>query len=144
MAEYSEAMSEISGYPKALSHAGAGGGGFTLKSVLFENTTENEVIIHHCITAEGKYIDPANDYPTLDDFVKISAGETVTVYYAEPANNSTWSMYAEFVESEDYIALNTDAAGLTAGGTQLTITAEAPDGATVAIEVYNSGDDPNS
>lgn len=27
MADYSEALSEISGYPKALSHAGSGGGG---------------------------------------------------------------------------------------------------------------------
>lgn len=135
MLEYPETMSQLNGYPKALSHAGSGGG-FTLKSVSFENTTENDVIMYQCITAEGKYINPSDD----DGFLKVPAGETVTVYYVEPAPESTWQMYAEFEESEDYIALNTEAAGLTAESGQLNITAEAPDGATVAIKVYGSDD----
>ena len=107
-------------------------GGFTLKSISFENTTENEVGIFNCINAEGKFIDPVE----ADGLVKVPAGETVTVYYPEPGAYTIWKMY---VETADNLVLNTEAVGITTAAMELAIAAEAPDGATVAIEVY-SGD----
>lgn len=123
---YPETMSELTNYPKALSHAGTGGG-FALKSISFTNTTETEAGIYKCINAEGKYIQPAS---ASGELVKVPAGETVTVYYAEPLTGSKWEMGA-FSTAE--ISLRTNASGIAATGTALAITAEAPDGATVTI-----------
>lgn len=129
---YPETLSELTNYPKALSHAESGGG-FTLKSISFTNTTETEAVIYRCINAEGKYIDPASE---SNDLIKVSSGETVTVYYAEPSADSEWKMYAE---SRIEITLQATASGITVEGTELTITAEAPDGATVTINISDGG-----
>ena len=104
------------------------GGGVALKSILFSNTTEAEVVIYRCINAEGKYINPDGG-----DYVAVASGETVTVYYVEPAIGSYWTMYAN---STNGIALQATASGITAERTELIITAEAPDGETVTIEPY--------
>lgn len=130
---YPETLSELTNYPKALSHA-SGGGGFALKSISFTNTTEAEAVIYRCINAEGKYIivDPSSE---SDDLLKVPSGETVTVYYPEPSADSEWTMYAA---SRAEITLQTSASGITAEGEELTITAEAPDGATVTINTNNT------
>lgn len=128
---YPETLSELTNYPKALSHAESGGG-FALKSISFINATATEAGIYKCINAEGKYIQPASESGEL---VKVPAGETVTVYYAEPVASSKWEMGA-FSTAE--FSLRTNASGIAATGTALAITAEAPDGATVTI---NDGGD---
>ena len=127
---YTEALSELTNYPKALSHAGSGGG-FALKSISFTNAAGTDAVIYRCINAEGKYINPSDS----DGYVIVPNGETVTVYYAEPAIGSYWVMYAD---STNAVALQTTASGITADGTELTITAEAPEGATAVIELYEA------
>lgn len=114
-----------------------GGGGFTLKSISFTNTTESEAVIRRCINAEGKYID-VDPVSESDDLIKVPSGETVTVYYAEPSADSEWTMY---VESLATIVLQTSASGIAIEGTEVTITAEAPDGATVTISADEGGEE---
>lgn len=129
---YPETMSEIANYPKALSHAGTGGG-VALKSILFSNTTGSEVRLFKCISAEGKYIDPVGE---SDEGVKVSAGETATVYYPELSADSEWRVN---VGSLNAIVLQTSADGIEIDATAAAITAEAPDGATVVIALGDDG-----
>ena len=69
---YPEAMSEIANYPKALSHAGSGGGA-NLKTLNLVNNTARNIRFSYCVI-DGYYND-----------IIVNAGETAAVQYVTPS-----------------------------------------------------------
>ena len=63
---------------------GESGGGSSLKSINITNGLGEYTTILHYLDENGKYVYPFESEP------RIEAGETMTVYYPEPAEGSLW------------------------------------------------------
>ena len=121
---YPEAMSELTNYPKALSHAESGGGGFTLKSVTIQNGYTASFQLCNYIRADGKWIESA----------PLAVNESVTVYYPEPAGEIPYGIEVRVSGS---IQLNGETDGFVWNDYAITADASAKDGA--SIEVVAAG-----
>ena len=128
MTDYSEAMSEISGYPKALSHAGSGGS-VNVKTI----NIKNDRSAYFFVTG---YIDENNCYNSDESAaVQINQNETKSFKYIMPSENSVWAMSAS-----TNIYLETTPDGIDVDGGEIAIYATAQNGLTITV-IDNGGDD---
>lgn len=126
---YPETLSELTNYPKALSHAGAGGGGdLSLKTVNIANESQLdlEVTVGGAII-DGKY-----------GIITVSAGETVPIKYIEPAQIMPaieWNLLGGCSSADYNISSEDDAISDTPDGTAFSISigADAADNATITF-----------
>lgn len=123
MAEYSEALSELSGYPKALSHAGAGGGA-NLKTLNIVNNTAESIYFYNCIVG-GYWGD-----------ITVGSGETAAVQYVTPIADEGDAPIAFIISVEGTltnVTVNTPEGITYVEETSLDILNGAEDGATVTF-----------
>lgn len=125
MPEYSEAMSEISGYPKALSHAGTGGGGITPK-VLNVTVSEDSNAVANIQTIEDNYYEIAY----------IGIGETKAVKYIAWPEGEGISTPIE-LQNGGTITL-TGPEGVEYDSGYINVSDTVADGAAVTLKIENS------
>lgn len=114
-------MSEISGYPKALSHAGSGGG-VSLKTLNIKNDgTEALPVIGAIVNGKSTT-------------VTIEPAATETVQYVEPATGQNTILL-----SPNMLAVTAQAAGITISDGSIIISDAAEDGASIALRVSSLG-----
>lgn len=71
---------------RELVESGAGGGGgSSLKSISITNGLSYSISVVNYLDENGKFV-----YPSEGEYLRIGAGETITVYYPEPAEGSVW------------------------------------------------------
>lgn len=130
MTDYSEALSEISGYPKELSHAGTGGS-VNVKTINIKNGRSEYFLV-------TGYIDENNCYNNnQDEAVQIEPDETKTFKYLMPSENSSWAMIAS-----TNIYLETTPDGIDLDGDEIAILATAQDGLTITVIDNGGGGEP--
>ena len=106
---------------RELVESGAGGGS-SLKSISITNGLSEYNTMANYIDENGKYVFPS-EHP------RIEAGATMTVYYPEPAEGSTW--YIEF--GSDHIAMQDEVTGIVLDGSYLTIDSSADNDVSITI-----------
>lgn len=125
---YPEALSELTNYPKALSHAGSGGS-VNVKTINIKNGRSESFSI-------TGYIDENNCYNNDESAaVQINPNETKTFKYIMPSENSVWVL----VPNTD-IYLETTPDGIEAEGVEIDIYAAAQDGITITAVDTGGGD----
>ena len=107
-----------------------GGGGSSLKSISITNGFLDSVSVMNYIDEDGKYV--ADSYSP----VYIEAGETMTVYYPEPAEGSVWPIS---MSSTD-ITLQDEVTGVVLDENYINIDSSADDEISITITNSNSLD----
>lgn len=104
---------------------GAGGGGSSLKSISITNGFNNtHISIMNYIDENGKYV-----YPSDGEYPQIEAGETMTVYYPEPAEGTVWE-----ITFGSEIAILGEVTGMGVDSDSILIDPSADDGASVIVD----------
>lgn len=136
MVEYPEAMSQLSRYPKALSHAESGGGNVNLKTIVVTNAEDSVAALR----IAGGIVDGVYDTVTIE------AGETKTVTYVEQTdayNNVSQPYYkkmAMFASGSNELAAVSADAGLSVADKEvILIETTAADGAKITVKLSESG-----
>ena len=125
---YPETLSELTNYPKALSHAESGES-VNVKTINIKNGRSQSFSL-------TGYIDENNCYANYEEAgVQINPNETKTFKYIMPSENSVWVL----VPSTD-IYLETTPDGIEAEGGEIDIYAAAQDGITItAVDTGGGG-----
>ena len=104
---------------------GKGGGGSSLKSISITNGRSDSTTMVNYLDENGKFVYPSDgaDYP------RIEAGETMTVYYPEPAEGSFWLITL----GSSYIAMQAEVTGVELDSNEILIYPSADNDVNITI-----------
>lgn len=111
---------------RELVESGAGsGGGSSLKSISITNELSYSISVVNYLDENSKYVYPSDgaDYP------RIEAGETMTVYYPEPAEGSFWLITI----GAPSIAMQAEVTGVELDGNEILIYPSADNDVSITI-----------
>lgn len=110
---------------RELVEEGKGGDGSSLKSISITNGLSYNTTLVNYLDENGKYVYPSS----TADYLRIKAGETMTVYYPEPAEGSFWLMDL----GSPSIAMQAEVTGVELDGNEILIYPSADNDVNITI-----------